>query len=256
MSAPSGKIAVQLPDEHWSRQEVVTALHSGVAKSYVRGVEGDVAEFGTFTGFSAQVLSAGIRDTNRIYENKFARIGIVGKKRLHLFDSFEGLPETSAPADQTSPLYESGLWRKGAFNASSHKTLDPNVTLSSDMPVMDPKQLALMCASFLPAEDIFTYQGWFSDTVPKLDKQLKFAMLHIDCDLYSSTIDVLENLILGNHISNGALIYFDDWNCNLGSPEFGERKAWDEIVEKYKVKFSPEGPYGFFGHSLIYHGRG
>ena len=78
-------------------------------------------------------------------------------------------------------------------------------------------------------------------------------MVHIDCDLYSSTMDALVPLFDGKNISPGAIVFFDDWNCNFASKKFGERKAWDELVEKYQNEFSDEGGYGIACRKFIIH---
>ena len=36
-------------------------------------------------------------------------------------------------------------------------------------------------------------------------------------------------------------------------PDFGERRAWKEVVEKYKIQYSDQGPYGFASHRFIVH---
>ena len=56
-----------------------------------------------------------------------------------------------------------------------------------------------------------------------------------------------------NMISPGALILFDDWNCNAASPEFGERRAWAELVDRFGINFSVAGDYGFGGHKVFVH---
>ena len=225
----------------WDIEETCAALMKGVVKNYMRGVDGDVAEFGTFTGRTAIALSAGIANAEAIYGNKLTRLGLSGDgtKSIHLFDSFEGLPEISDENDKACPLYSSGLWVKGSFNA--------------DLARMNPDNLRMNCEQLLPKERVNIYKGWFSDTIPLIDPGLKLSLIHIDCDLYSSTMDVLEGLINGDHIQSGALIFFDDWDCNAASPDFGERKAWADLVKKYSIRFSPEQNYGAFGYSVIFH---
>lgn len=54
-------------------------------------------------------------------------------------------------------------------------------------------------------------------------------------------------------MAKGALLYFDDWDCNASRQDLGERKAWLEAVEKYKIKYSATHSYGAFGHAVIVH---
>jgi hypothetical protein len=78
-------------------------------------------------------------------------------------------------------------------------------------------------------------------------------MVHLDCDLYQSAIEVLEYCFSNNMFSDGAIIFFDDWNCNRASPSYGERKAWAEVVDKFSVEFSDGGDYSWGGHKFIVH---
>lgn len=94
---------------------------------------------------------------------------------------------------------------------------------------------------------------WFKDTVPTLDRSQKFSLIHIDGDLYESAIDVLDTLFQREQISNGAMILFDDWNCNSAEPTLGERRAFTEICEKYDIHFSDAGSYGVACHKFIIH---
>ena len=76
------------------------------------------------------------------------------------FDSFEGLPENWIPE-----------WRKGSFSQGGEI----------------PKEVL--------GENVSIIKGLFSDTVPKFFETTDFKdvelLLHIDCDLYRSTKDVL-----------------------------------------------------------------
>ena len=77
------------------------------------------------------------------------------------FDSFEGLPENWIPE-----------WRKGSFSQGGEI----------------PKEVL--------GENVSIIKGLFSDTVPKFFettdfKDVELLLLHIDCDLYRSTKDVL-----------------------------------------------------------------
>ena len=54
------------------------------------------------------------------------------------------------------------------------------------------------------------FSGWFKDTIPEYLKVAKdIALLHIDCDLYESTKDVLYGL--EDVIVKGTIIAMDDW---------------------------------------------
>lgn len=118
------------------------------------------------------------------------------EKKVFGFDSFEGLP-----AD----------WRPG-FGKGTFKT---------KVPVFDKKNIILKV-------------GWFEDTVSAFSADLrkigeKISLLHIDCDLYSSTKCVFDELL--DLCSPNAIIVFDEY-FNYPGWEMHEHKALMEAVER------------------------
>ena len=84
------------------------------------------------------------------------------------------------------------------------------------------------------------YKGLFSDTIPTYLSEAghnePLGLLQIDCDLYSSTVDVLHSL---NHlIVKNTVIVFDEWIYNF-DPKYNdhEQKAFYEWVESKGRKF-------------------
>jgi hypothetical protein len=114
------------------------------------------------------------------------------------FDSFEGLPET---------------WRvgfeKSAFAVNTLPDVPSNVTL---------------------------YKGWFNESLPLFVKNNKanIGFIHIDCDLYSSTICIFE--ILRERLKNETIIIFDEF-FNYPGWQNHEYKALNEFVKKYNYTF-------------------
>lgn len=111
------------------------------------------------------------------------------------FDSFEGLPED---------------WRegfpKGAF-ANEENQLPPYVNNAMIVP------------------------GLFEDTAVGFPFP-PLALVHIDCDLYSSTVTALD--AVADHIGPGTIIVFDEMQGYPGWEDH-EAKAWDEFCAKYRV---------------------
>jgi hypothetical protein len=71
-------------------------------------------------------------------------------------------------------------------------------------------------------------EGWFSDTLPEYRERIrKIAFIRIDCDLYQSTVDVLDFAF--GRLVNGAILYFDDWTHDHRT---GETRAFFEFAEK------------------------
>ncbi len=78
--------------------------------------------------------------------------------------------------------------------------------------------------------------GWFDETLPPfLDAHPgPVAMVHVDCDLYSSTKTVLDNV--GPRLRPGTVIVFDEY-WNYPGWQDHEHKAWQEFVERTGVEF-------------------
>lgn len=210
-------------------------LMIGVQCTYGYAVEGDIAEFGTAMGLSATLLANAIRMSDGLYTQQ-VQCELGRPKNLHLFDSFQGFPDVSQVAiDQDAIHVRSQVWPTGRHCSLS------------------PEQLFEECVKILPAERIRIYEGWYADTVGTIPDDTRFAMLHLDCDLYSSTMDVLRPLLQRGMLSEGAYLLFDDWDCNCASPKFGQRRAWKECVKEFDIDFSDHGEYGLGSHKFIVH---
>ena len=92
------------------------------------------------------------------------------------------------------------------------------------------------------------HAGWFNETVwPAMqalaadDPNLALAFVHIDCDLYSSTRDVLRSI--RPWLRAGTLLLFDEY---FGYAEWREHehKAWTEFVTEENRNFR------FVAHSV------
>jgi macrocin-O-methyltransferase TylF-like protien len=134
-----------------------------------------------------------------VYKGQCARFFssfVVGARLFHLFDSFEGLPE-----DWT------GQWKKGHFD------------LKGQLPDVDPKVTRV-------------YKGWFKDTVPPFAAKLKepLSFLHMDCDLYSSTVDVL--FPLNGCITPGTILLFDEYIFEEREDEHRALYDWAESCHR------------------------
>jgi len=121
-------------------------------------------------------------------------------KEFHGFDSFEGLPED---------------WL-------GHYLSKHTFSLQGRLPKV-PASVRL-------------HKGWFNQTLPKWREKYpgKIAFIHIDCDLYSSTVDILENLV--GQMQPGTVIQFDEY-FNYPNWENHEFKAWQEFVAKYGIGY-------------------
>lgn len=205
-----------------SAKEVLRSLALSVEYVFGAGVDGDIAEFGTMSGRTARCLAEAIAK----YE---------GAKRLLLFDSFEGLPEATSVIDKRSLHVRTGIWSVGTCHG------------------VTSEQLFAMCRKHLAESRIAIYEGWFAQTLQTVPADTRFALLHIDSDLYQSALDVLDHCFAHSMIARGAAIHFDDWDCNRADPGYGERRAWAEVVEKYGVEYSDCGQYAWGSRKFIVH---
>jgi hypothetical protein len=80
--------------------------------------------------------------------------------------------------------------------------------------------------------------GWFDQTLPGFKsnriKNGPIALLHVDCDLYSSTVTILNNL--KDNIVPGTVIIFDEY-MNYPGWQRDEFRAWQEHCRMYGVKY-------------------
>lgn len=86
-------------------------------------------------------------------------------------------------------------------------------------------------------KDVTIFKGLFKDTICDYLKIAEpIALLHIDCDLYSSTKTVFKGI--HKYIKPGTIIVFDEW-CYNYDPTCNdhEQKAFYEYVKKNKVNF-------------------
>ncbi len=117
-------------------------------------------------------------------------------RRMHAigFDSFEGLPEDWRPE-----------FKAGHFDGVMPSSPIPNSTLVT---------------------------GWFADTLPNYPWPKHIALVHIDCDLYSSTKTALDHIAY--EVEDGTYIVFDEIFGYEGSEEH-EEKAFREWIDGLRI---------------------
>lgn len=122
------------------------------------------------------------------------------------FDSFKGLPED---------------WRPG-FSAGAFACEPPHDLLH---------RLVI---------------GLFEDTLPEFFRapmpSIPISLVHIDCDLYSSTRTVLKHVM--PHVQPGCYIVFDEWHGYEGCEQH-EQRAWREYADTH-----PDLRWEVIGHSF------
>lgn len=205
-----------------TRQNAFTRAFEFSIKSEVHG---DYFEFGTYQGAS---LTNAIKSFSKLK----SRYSSSEECSFYGFDSFEGLPELTN-GDQ---LENYKVFSGGQYACSKDKVYQ-NVV--SAVPTSVNLEL-------IP--------GYYSESL--VDPQVlerfsakKAAVIHIDCDLYSSASDCLK--FINDKYSDGTLILFDDWFCFRGRKDAGVQKAFYEWVSAEGVVYSEYFRYAWSGICFI-----
>jgi hypothetical protein len=133
------------------------------------------------------------------------------------FDSFEGLPEIQ-------PIDEQKIWEPGKLKTGED-------------------EFRRICERHgIPPDRLVTVKGFYDESLNEEARRRfeprKAAIVYIDCDLYASTVPVLN--FVRDFLQRGTVIVFDDWFCFHGDPDKGERLAWLEfLAANPSLRFEP-----------------
>lgn len=142
------------------------------------GIEGDFVETGVWKGGACVLANASLHE-----------MGQESVRRVHLFDSFEGLPIPYMEQDNGDKHYTLEFLRvdieyvKGVFEKYGYLT-----------------------------DNVVFRKGFFSDTMKETSDIEKISILRLDGDMYSSTIEVLNALY--HKLSSGGIVIVDDWTLD------------------------------------------
>jgi len=179
-------------------------------------LKGDYLEFGVWKGKS--FISA----------YKFAKLFNLKNMNFYAFDSFKGLPVIYGS--------EREKFKEGMFHCSV-KTFKENLSRNN----IDINKVKII-------------EGWYNDTLNKTTKKKlgikEAAIIMIDCDLYASTVPVLD--FITDYLVAGTIIIFDEWFAFKGDPNKGEQRAVNEWLKKNpNIKLIEYKKYGCAGISFI-----
>jgi O-methyltransferase len=178
-------------------------------------MKGNFAEFGVFKGKTT------IEAWKAAYRHGLSDMN------FWLFDSFEGLPEVK------------GIDAGGQFvtNEFSNSRTDYENRLKENG--LDFNRLEIV-------------EGFFDESLPKTKTNELFSVVFIDCDLYESTVPVLNWLT--DKLVDGAVLCFDDWYCFNGRADKGEQKATAEWLEANpSISLMPYREFHWGGKSFLVH---
>ncbi|CAN7593765.1 TylF/MycF/NovP-related O-methyltransferase [Rhizobium sp. LjRoot254] len=205
--------------EHEGRREFFQKAFRGLQ---FNGIPGDYAEFGCCGAMTFRLAYAAARQCAH-------------SARLWAFDSFQGLPPQAGQADSHP------MWVEGDMS-------------------MSLKDFRSVCASVGMKESDYTaVAGFYGDTLEPAglstpNRPDRLALVYIDCDLYSSTVQVLQ--FLAPRLRHGMVVAFDDYFCTSADAVSGERLAMLEFLDgQTDFAFLPYLPIGWHGMSFIVENR-
>jgi hypothetical protein len=165
-------------DEIFERNYAVVEPHTMLIKAQVRSIfdrlldvqalPGDCIEFGGCRGGLSFFLAFCIRE-----------LGL--EKRVHMLDSFEGLPQTDAVLD-------------GGFERGMMKS--------------DLQEVLQQCAEFDLDGLVEIHAGWFEDSLAHMPPKAQFCLAHLDADIYASTKTALCYVL--PRLTPGGAVVLDD----------------------------------------------
>ena len=179
-------------------------------------IDGDYLEFGVYRGatfsHAFQWMSPHFRDM-----------------KFMAFDSFEGLPKPQ------------GIDNVNGYASNFHE---------EEFSCSQEEFTQSIHAKGVDLNKVTIIKGWFNETLSPEKAQgyniKRIAMAWIDCDLYESTVPVLN--FITPYLTVGSVIVFDDWRCFRNHPDFGEQRACREWLESNKqIQLADLFSYGFCG---------
>jgi O-methyltransferase len=149
------------------------------------------------------------------------------KCKLWGFDTFEGLPKCQGPEDD-HPKWVQGTMREPVENVHQH----------------------VRWRGLQDGKDYELVPGLYRDSLIREGLPSDLCLAYVDCDLYSSTREVLR--FLGPRFKHGMIIGFDDYFCYSADQMSGERRASVEIFTgNTEWNFVPYIQFGWFGMSFV-----
>lgn len=194
-------------------------LNKAMHYAWSNELEGDYLEFGVYEGDSF------------VAAFHFAQLFGLNSMNFYAFDSFQGLPKIS------------GVDIKGFQHFQE-----------SDFSCSLAEFKRNVCRRGVDPERVKTVKGWYDKVLNEETKKKlqikKAAVIMVDCDLYESTVPVLN--FITDYLQKGSVIIFDDWFCYRADPERGEQKAFREWLKKNpSIKVTEYNRFGVEGNSFV-----
>jgi len=212
----------------WDGYERLMRLQDLYLKIVQDGVEGDLMECGVWRGGMTILMRALLKAYND------------DSRRVIVSDSFQGMPD-AAPMDgveERIQKMDAEQWGKRIVERAadgSGKMVEKRALTVEENLVLDNFR------RFNLADDkVVLVPGWFNEALPTAAAKYgiqKLALLRIDGDMYSSTMDVLVNMY--PLVSSGGYIIFDDYNIEqsrLAVKDFFAKEGLDmSLIQRDRI---------------------
>jgi hypothetical protein len=181
------------------------------------GLRGSFVECGTWKGGAVGLMAL----ANLKYASK--------PRHLHLFDSFEGVPEPDQSVDG-----ERAVEQVLAVGGEAKGRLQPvkgfYETYANGTGTIGINQRLLEELIGYAHDYVHYHKGWFQNTLPcDVSRMDEIAILRIDGDWYASTKICLDYLY--DKVVKGGFVVIDDYGFYEGC-----RRAVDEFVEERNIQ--------------------
>ncbi len=182
----------------------VTYIHNLMLVDKYRHVKGCIVECGTWRGGMVSGIGMLLADPTR---------------RYYLYDSYEGLPDAEDIDGITAKD-----WQKDTTSDLYFDNCKAEMSKAKE------------ATEIAGIKDPIITKGWFSDTLPLFDKKEQIAILRLDGDWYSSTMDCLDNLY--DNVVVGGIIIIDDYyawdGCSRAVHDFLSKRGLSDRILSHK----------------------
>ena len=156
------------------------------------------------------------------------------RRALHLFDSFEGVPEPDEKVDGSRAV--------GAVRAAGGGTSGRLVPVAMSAAPLGDCRTLLEDEIGYPAADLHYHVGWFQETLPHAAGDVgEIAILRLDADWHASTLVCLEHLF--PRVVAGGFIVIDDYGEYEGCRNAVDAYLRDAGIRPYLHHVDSTGRY-------------
>ena len=194
--------------------QVSEAIYILSALEEIKGIEGDICEFGIAQGYTSALLAHSIRKS---------------EKEIWLFDSFQGLP---APTEKDK-------LKDDIFNLKSLDAYQGTMKHSME------SVLGNLAKINFPKKRIHIVDGFIEKTILNAETPNCVAFAYVDFDFYFPIKTALD--FLNKVLAKNGVIIVDDYDFFSE----GAKLAVDEFYERNRHEYSLELPLPSAGHFAI-----